>query len=297
MPIQATCGCGAEYLFKDEHAGRSVTCRSCDVVMVVPSESGAAPVLQRPPEDDGKGPFERDLFRMRQRIFSITERYEFVGHGGRPLLYAERPIRWLRSIGSVVAALAGAYVAFKLAGWLYGDAPITLSYALVVVSPLLGGGAAFIATMPKRDAFFYADESKAVPLLRVKQDQVWAPLTLTYTLTTPDGAVVAKFRKNHIYDFWRKRWHVLRPDDTLWALAQEDSIILSLLRRLLGNMYGLLRINFVIEDASGNALGTLGRDINLFDRYTLDLGPDTARALDRRVGVALAVLLDTGERR
>lgn len=297
MPIQTTCGCGAEYLFKDEHAGRSVTCRSCDVVMVVPGESGAAPVLQVPTQEDGKGPFERDLFRMRQRVFSITERYDFVGHGGKSLLYVERPIRWLRSIGSIVAGLAVGYLLYKAGAWAYGDRPLGPGYILVVVGPVLAGLAAIVATHPKRDAFFYADDSKAVPLLRVKQDQVWAPLTLTYTVTAPDGTVIALMRKNHLYDFWRKRWHVLRPDGALWALAQEDSIILSLLRRLLGNMYGLLRINFVIEDAQGNALGTVGRDFNLLDRYTLDLGPDTARVLDRRVGVALAVLLDSGERR
>lgn len=297
MPIQVTCGCGAEYLFKDEHAGRSVTCRTCDGIVVVPGEDGATPIMQVPPQDDGKGPFERDLFRMRQRIFSITERYEFFGHGGKTLLYVERPIRWLRSIGCVVAGLAAGFAVYKAGAWLLADRPLDAAFVLVLVGAFLTGGVVMIATSPKRDAFFYADDSKAEPLLRVKQDQVWAPLTLTYTVTTPDGAVVAKLRKNHIYDFWRKRWHVLRPDDTLWALAQEDSIILSLLRRLLGSMYGLLRINFVIEDAEGNTLGTLGRDLNLFDRYTLDLGPDTARRLDRRVGVALAVLLDTGERR
>jgi hypothetical protein len=35
----------------------------------------------------------------------------------------------------------------------------------------------------------------------------------------------------------------------------------------------------------------------LLDRYVLDLSADTARAFDRRVAVALGIMLDTGERR
>jgi len=35
----------------------------------------------------------------------------------------------------------------------------------------------------------------------------------------------------------------------------------------------------------------------LLDRYVLDLKADRARELDRRVALALGVMLDTGERR
>lgn len=65
-------------------------------------------------------------------------------------------------------------------------------------------------------------------------------------------------------------------------------------------MFGLLRTNFVIVGGSnpgGEVLGELNRKFTLFDRYVLDLTPDTTRSLDRRVAVALGVILDTGERR
>jgi hypothetical protein len=44
-------------------------------------------------------------------------------------------------------------------------------------------------------------------------------------------------------------------------------------------------------------VGEFRRKLTILDRYVLDLTADRARAFDRRVAVALGVMLDTGERR
>jgi hypothetical protein len=44
-------------------------------------------------------------------------------------------------------------------------------------------------------------------------------------------------------------------------------------------------------------VGEFNRKFTLLDRYVLDLSRDEERALDRRVAVAMGVMLDTGERR
>jgi hypothetical protein len=44
-------------------------------------------------------------------------------------------------------------------------------------------------------------------------------------------------------------------------------------------------------------LGEFKRKLTILDRYVLDLGADRARTLDRRIAVAMGVMLDTGERR
>ena len=63
-------------------------------------------------------------------------------------------------------------------------------------------------------------------------------------------------------------------------------------------MYGLLRTNFVILGPDGiSELGRFNRKLTLFDKYVLDMTSDGSRTLDRRIAVALGVLLDTGERR
>jgi hypothetical protein len=82
------------------------------------------------------------------------------------------------------------------------------------------------------------------------------------------------------------------------CVAKEDSIILSLLRRVLGPFFGLLRTNYLITRGSGDTVvGEFKRKFTILDRYVLDLSLDRRRDLDRRLALALGVMLDTGERR
>jgi hypothetical protein len=89
----------------------------------------------------------------------------------------------------------------------------------------------------------------------------------------------------------------LHPSGAVEWVAREDSIILSLVRRFVPFM-GLLRTNFIFQRAgSERVVGEFRRKLTILDRYVLDLSADKARAFDRRIAVALGVMLDTGERR
>jgi hypothetical protein len=81
-------------------------------------------------------------------------------------------------------------------------------------------------------------------------------------------------------------------------MAIEDSMILSLLRRVLGSLFGLLRTNFLlVRGTDEEVFGEFNRKYTVLDRYLLDLTADPARVFDRRVAVSLGVMLDSGERR
>src|SRR5439155_1383823 len=96
--------------------------------------------------------------------------------------------------------------------------------------------------------------------------------------------------KNYLYNIVRKRWYVKAPDGTTLYVAKEDSIILSLLRRFLGPLFGLLRTNFIIvRNGSEDVVGEFNRKFTLLDRYVLDLKADRARELDRRVLYVVAM--------
>jgi hypothetical protein len=53
----------------------------------------------------------------------------------------------------------------------------------------------------------------------------------------------------------------------------------------------------LVRGSDEAVLGEFNRKFTLFDRYVLDLSADPDRAFDRRVALALGVMLDTGERR
>jgi len=115
---------------------------------------------------------------------------------------------------------------------------------------------------------------------------------------TPTGEPLATLRKTYLHNIVRKRWYVTTPRGEPIAMAIEDSIVLSLLRRVLGTFFGFLRTNFIfVRGRDEEVFGEFNRKFTLLDRYVLDLSADAGRTFDRRLAVALGVMLDTGERR
>jgi hypothetical protein len=100
-----------------------------------------------------------------------------------------------------------------------------------------------------------------------------------------------------VYNLFRKQWRCFRPGGEPWFVVREDSLLDSLLRRYVGPLFGLLRTNFFFFSRAGEKIGRFDRQFTIRDRYVLDMTADSERAIDRRVAVAMGVMLDTGERR
>src|SRR5207247_3520997 len=125
----------------------------------------------------------------------------------------------------------------------------------------------------------YRDASRRETMLRVLQDQRVALLTRTYTVVTPTGEPLATLRKTYLHNIVRKRWYVTTPRGEPIAMAIEDSIVLSLLRRVLGVFLGFLRTNFLLVRGSGEAvLGEFNREFTLFYRSGLAPSAEPGRA-------------------
>ena len=163
---------------------------------------------------------------------------------------------------------------------------------------LIGSIALGVMISAKRHVTFYRDQSKREKLLTILQDKKFQPITMTYTIRDARGRIIAKLGKNWLFNAFRKRWYVWRPTGAVQFLAKEDSVILSLLRRFLGPLFGLLRTNFIILPAgTEDVIGEFKRKFTILDRYVLDMTADQQGLMDRRVAIALGVMLDTGERR
>jgi len=298
MSVRVTCQCGTPYELKDEFAGKLVKCPQCGRENRVPAGSAGVPVqVQADPV------FDRDIFLLRQQMLRISEKYDVGDEKGNNIIYIERPAHLLRNLGALFAALAAAIVIFVAFGAVSDQTPVgsaargillILGSLLSVVALVVVG----VALSVKRHVTFYRDASKRDRLIEVLQDKKWQPITATYTVRDFRGKPLAKFAKNILYNLFRKRWYIHAPDGRVLFLAKEDSVILSLLRRLLGPMMGLLRTNFIIlRPDSEDVIGEFKRKFTILDRYVLDMTGDPQRLMDRRVALALGVMLDTGERR
>jgi uncharacterized protein YxjI len=332
MAVAVTCACGAAFNLKDEYAGVLVRCPTCRESIRVPAKEAVLaaggdgadarpgsvppplPAFVPPPLPYGTpshlpqvaeqgGPFDRDKFLLRQKKIAINAKYAVWDESGRPILFVERPAHVLRSAASMLVIVFGALTAVVTAVVVAEAVPGSdvakgVAAALVGLTIAAAAVALGIYISPKRHVSFYLDESRTVRVLEVLQEQKLALINADYTVRDPAGQTLARFRKNYLYNLIRKRWYVFAPDGQLVLTAREDSIILSLLRRCLGNLGVFIRTNFIFCPGDGeDVIGEFNRKFTLFDRYVLDLSADPYRTFDRRIALALGVMLDTGERR
>jgi hypothetical protein len=146
----------------------------------------------------------------------------------------------------------------------------------------------------------YTDDSKEHLLLEVLQDRKFNIIRATFTVQDPQHGRLGHLEKYFLWNLIRRRWYVYGPDGQLHMLAKEDSLIMSLMRRILPPIIAVFiaRTNFVMHMHNDpKTLGEFNRRFTLFDKYVLDMSNDREHALDRRMAIALGVLLDTGERR
>jgi uncharacterized protein YxjI len=298
VAVRVNCQCGTSYELKDEFAGRLVKCPQCGRESRAPGV-GRAVVAQTPQADPV---FDRDVFLLRQQLLRISDKYDVADEQGKMIVFVERPAHLLHNLGALLAGVAaGGLVAFvfgALSEATKGTALEDVFAALVMIGFVAGLLVVGVGLSAKRHVTFYRDQTKGDKLLDVLQDKKWQLITATYTVRDRAGRTLALLWKNYLYNVFRKRWYVKAADGTTSYVAKEDSIILSLLRRLLGPLFGLLRTNFVILRAqSEDVVGEFNRKLTILDRYVLDLKADRSRVFDRRVALALGVMLDTGERR
>ena len=292
--VIVACPCGEVYELKPEYAGALLECPVCGRHLRAPR-----PGMRRAAAADVDPAFDRDVFLLHQRALTIASQYEVWSAEGQPLFYVERPTYPVRTaLAYVFGALVASMVFSAVVQAASGDGRFD---GLVGLAALAAAAATFVvvslSARPLRHVTVYRDESRREPLLHVRQDQRVAVLARSYTVTAPAGEPLARLRKLYVHNLVRKRWYVDVPDGRPLARAIEDSIVLSLLRRVLGTFFGVLRTNFLLLADSGEVLGEFNRKFTLFDRYVLDLSADAEQLLDRRIALALGIMLDTGERR
>ena len=115
---------------------------------------------------------------------------------------------------------------------------------VLLIGGILASVIVGITLSPKRHISFFTDESREKLLLQVLQDRKFQPIVATYTVLSPEGDLLGRMNKNYLYNFFRRRWDVFNPQGQIVLIGREDSLLLSLLRRLLGPMLGFLRDEF-----------------------------------------------------
>lgn len=136
-------------------------------------------------------------------------------------------------------------------------------------------------------------------LMKMKARKRFDP-SATYDVTGPGGTSIGIVRKAFGASLLRSTWVLESPDGTEVATAREKLLWVALFRRFvgfvpyIGNFADWLPIpyDFVFFQGDQELAHFRRRRGSLRDTYDLDLTMDSARTLDRRLVLAVAVGLD-----
>ncbi|ATB29602.1 hypothetical protein [Melittangium boletus] len=140
----------------------------------------------------------------------------------------------------------------------------------------------------KEDLRVFTGEDMREEVLTIKARNI-LDISATYDVTDPTtGEKLGALRRKGLKSMLRDEWLVLDVRDQEVGLLQEDSMMLALVRRLLSNL--------VPQTFTGTIGGTpvlsFRQHFNPFvQRISLDFSMDRSGKLDRRLGIAAAVLL------
>lgn len=246
--------------------------------------------------------FDRDTFLLQESVLTLSEEYNVCDENGEPLLYVQRPVHQLLGGLALLATLIAFFVVFGGVMFAFDrfvprNVVNRFEMGLAVA---LGAVAAVLAALmmrPKRNVTFYRNSSKKDLVLRVKQNRRFQPIVAGFTVFDAAGRPLAQLRKNRLENFTCKRWECLGPDGTLLCVALELSYALALVRLALERIFGYVPTNFrILQGGTDIQIGEFNRKATILNHHVLDLKGDPKQSIDRRIALALGVMLDSGER-
>lgn len=222
------------------------------------------------------------------------ERSTVRDEDGKPLFYYRRPVNL---IGFVAGLVAGFIFLAGLASTIFlaiDRRIIPAALALVLTAIFF---TIVLLLVPRRHIYLYRDESMTSVALMLWQETRLSFPILRFTARVPDGTMIGCFTKSAFSSLGRHRWAIFdRMGVARIGHAVEDSFSRAMIRKVLGSFFGMLRTNFLLF-MNGQQVGVIDRRTTPLDRYFLDLRGEGGEQVDRRVALALAVLIDGLERK
>jgi hypothetical protein len=198
--------------------------------------------------------------------------------------------RSFASVVPIVAALVSVIVGVAgLAGVAFLAAEGRPLFAILALM-LTGAFAVVIAMLvpPIKVTLF----SGIHPMVTIVQQSNLSFPVATYIVATPDGRTLSRVRRSVFSRLGRNRWHILSAsDDRPIGVAIEESLTAAINRKFFGKFNPRHESNVHVHFL-GKRVGTILRRPNAEgERDVLDVTVDEKETLDRRVAVAIALLV------
>lgn len=141
----------------------------------------------------------------------------------------------------------------------------------------------------KEDIRVYRDESMAQEVLQIRARQVLDFSAAYDVVESASGMKVGALRRRGWQSLARDEWQILNASDEIIGTVQEDSLGRALLRRFL---LGSLLPQHYLATLGTTLVAEYRQRFHLFGYVMeIDFSTDPARQFDRRLGLAVAILL------
>ena len=185
------------------------------------------------------------------------------------------------------------------------DFPLDLRFKTLAISPQIsvtdGTGRLLFyvrqkAFKLKEDIRLYGDESATEEVLTIHA-RSWLDFAAAYdVIDTQAGEKVGGLKRRGFKSMVRDEWIFMDADDNDIGMIQEESQVLALVRRFVP--YGDFVPQKYLGTVKGQPVCEFRQHFNpIIQKITLDFSLDTANLLDRRLGLAAAILLSAVEER
>ena len=146
----------------------------------------------------------------------------------------------------------------------------------------------------REDIRVYSDESKTQEVLMIKARQIIDFSAAYDVVDSATGQKVGALRRKGLASLLRDEWEILDVSDNVIGKLFEDSMGMALLRRFLS---GLIPQNYDMTLGT-DRVADLKQNFNPFTyQLNVDFTMDINHRLDRRIGLAAAILLAAVEGR
>ena len=146
----------------------------------------------------------------------------------------------------------------------------------------------------KEDIRIYGDETATAEVLTIRARSIVDFSAAYDVVDATTGEHVGIIKRRGWKSMVRDAWVIHDADDRPVATAIEDAVWRAVLRRIVGifsYLPALLPQRYHV-DVDGQTVATMHQNFNPFVyKLNIDFSLDTGRVLDRRLGLALAVLL------
>ena len=148
----------------------------------------------------------------------------------------------------------------------------------------------------KEDIRLYGDENATEEVLTIHA-RSWLDFAAAYdVIDTQAGEKVGALKRRGFKSMVRDEWIFMDADDNDIGLIQEESQVLALVRRFVP--FGDFIPQKYLGTVQGQPVCELRQHFNpIIQKITVDFSLDTANLLDRRLGLAAAILLSAIEER